>query len=65
MKKFYETPMVEFTVFDVEDVITTSAIMTGTMDASEIDTLIAEIEADAAVAGVDVLGNYHNASYQW
>lgn len=64
MKKFYETPMVELTVFDVEDVITTSAIMTGTMNAGEINTLIAEMnEEEVSAAGVDYLGNYH--TYQW
>ena len=65
MKKFYETPMVEFTVFDVEDVITTSAIAVETagMTEQQIDALIAEIESAAVSGTPDVLGNYN--SYSW
>ena len=67
MKKFYETPMVEFTVFDVEDVITTSvaSIPTAGMSEEQINTLFADIKDDAATAGTDFLGNYKSSSYNW
>jgi len=65
MKKFYESPIVEITVFDVEDVITTSA-----GGAGPVDTLTwtkEDVEASAATyagqLGVNQVGHYD--SYNW
>ena len=63
MKKFYESPIVEITVFDVEDVITTSAAVT-----TSVDTLTwTPQDADAAThktqVGADAVGYY--SSYTW
>ncbi len=46
MKKFYESPIVELTVFDVEDVITASAVIyVNTLDPdANLDALTGEIE---------------------
>lgn len=62
MKKFYENPMVEITVFDVEDVITTSVAVTtvDTLNMSEEDLT----ELQTAVAGTaDSVVDYN--SYKW
>ena len=64
MKKFYESPIVELTVFDVEDVITTSAVNTGTMDVSSIDTLVDQInQSEYAMNNNIRVGNYN--TYTW
>jgi hypothetical protein len=59
MKKFYEIPVVEITVFDVEDVITASAgtVSTNDMDNAELGTLITAIQNDAKYSNVQV-GTY-------
>lgn len=60
MKKFYETPAVEFTGFNAEDVITTSVIETfeNTAGADKLNEYVAagKINADATVS---------YSSYQW
>ena len=59
MKKFYETPAVEFTGFTVEDVITTSVYNTkiDTAAAATFETqVVAQGVANAAVA---------YSSYEW
>lgn len=65
MKKFYESPIVEITVFDVEDVITTSAGGTGTVDTLEWTK--SDVEANTATyagqLGVNKVGHY--GSYNW
>ncbi|MBR5613975.1 MAG: hypothetical protein IKW64_01550 [Clostridia bacterium] len=66
MKKFYESPIVELTVFDVEDVITTSAITsidtaaTGT----DVEALIADIQGKTYNGGAVNAAAYNN-SYSW
>lgn len=64
MKKFYESPIVELTVFDAEDVITTSAIV--------IDTAATGVSLEALVSGIQTAayGNVekveaYNSSYNW
>jgi hypothetical protein len=61
MKKFYETPAVEFTGFDVEDIITTSG------DPVVIDSTSTDPEAvaavNAAVATLDAGANSGAATY--
>ena len=61
MKKFYETPAVEFTGFNAEDVITTSIVNTyeaygETPNAAFENAVKANNVADAAVS---------YGSYQW
>lgn len=59
MKKFYETPAVEFTGFNAEDVITTSIIDTYTMD----DTATAKFDASVAAAKNTNAVGY--GAYKW
>ncbi len=51
MKKFYETPAVEFTGFAVEDVITTSTVNTREWGADQEAALKARVAADDVVYG--------------
>ena len=62
MKKFYESPVVEITVFDVEDVITASVQSTNAMNTDQLDALVSDIEGtytntDATVS-VSNFGSY-------
>lgn len=64
MKKFYESPIVELTVFDAEDVITTSAIVIDTAaTGANLETLVSEIQK-AAYGNVEKVEAY-NSSYNW
>ena len=63
MKKFYENPVVEITVFDVEDVITTSVtgviVDTTTTDAvAEIQTAIEAAELQNTTVAVNRYSSY-------
>ena len=63
MKKIYESPIVEITVFDVEDVITTSA-GTATIDTTSWTATDAEAVAGyAAKVGADKVGVYSTSSW--
>lgn len=66
MKKIYESPIVEITVFDVEDVITTSA-GGGVTSVDTISWTAENVESDAAnyaaKVGADTVGHYN--SYTW
>jgi len=59
MKKFYETPAVEFTGFNAEDVITTSVLNTYT------DTAAADQFADQVVKQGVANAAVNYGSYQW
>ncbi len=71
MKKFFEMPVVEITVFDVEDVISTS-VAAGPIDTADVankaavDAVIADINDNGAwkSAGYDAAEAY-KASYNW
>lgn len=63
MKKFYESPIVEFTVFDVEDVITTSAIDTLTYQG--LDALVNEINSSSTDTDHIKAAKYGNGTYEW
>lgn len=64
MKKFYESPIVELTVFDAEDVITTSAIVIDTAaTGANLEALVSEIQT-AAYGNVEKVEAY-NSSYNW
>ena len=63
MKKFYESPIVEFTVFDVEDVITTSAIDTLNPGNVDLDALIDEINNSSTAAAPIKAAKY--GTYTW
>ncbi|MBE7024340.1 MAG: hypothetical protein E7412_07760 [Ruminococcaceae bacterium] len=62
MKKFYETPAVEFTGFNAEDVITTSDINTYSMT-TEKEAEFNQRVADGDFAGVNASVSY--GSYTW
>ena len=63
MKKFYETPAVEFTGFNAEDVITTSAIDTLVMDAEATAKFNARVDAAKAAGTINNAIEY--SAYQW
>lgn len=68
MKKFYENPVVEITVFDVEDVITTS--LTGlnggsTLSDAAADELVQAIEDGAKIDNTTVIAARKYSAYNW
>lgn len=68
MKKFYENPVVEITVFDVEDVITTS--LTGlnggsTLSEDAADELVRAIEDGAKIDNTTVIAARKYSAYNW
>ena len=63
MKKFYESPIVELTVFDVEDVITASAeIYVNTLDP---DANLSSLTSEIANKEYAAYGTYTAGSYNW
>ncbi len=64
MKKFYESPIVEFTVFDVEDVITTSAVDTAILNEQDLDALVTEINNSSTDAAYIKAAKY-GSTYNW
>lgn len=64
MKKFYNSPVVEITVFDVEDIITASAIevSTNNMSTEEAAVLTGALEA-SGITSDNTVG--WNGSYTW
>lgn len=66
MKKFYELPVVEITVFDVEDVITTSIVSTRNLEGDDLTAFTAGVEAQyGGDNGTVVTGDYNSNSYTW
>lgn len=68
MKKFYENPVVEITVFDVEDVITTS--LTGlnggsTLNEAAANELVKAIEDGAKIDNTTVIAARKYSAYNW
>ena len=63
MKKFYETPAVEFAGFNVEDVITVSIINTYTMNDQQTADFHARVTSNADATGVNQAVSYN--SYTW
>ncbi len=65
MKKFYKNPVVEITVFDVEDVITVSVVGTTLSDGAAAQ-LIEAIENDSAVIeNTSVIAAKKYSAYNW
>jgi hypothetical protein len=63
MKKFYESPVVEITVFDVEDVITTSVKNIDTTDGN-VTQYIKDVKNNyAGTADAKVVSDF--GSYTW
>lgn len=62
MKKLYATPTVEFTGFDVEDVITVS-IKTVVESSSEVEAVMTAVEGTGLTASYDKAVHY--GSYTW
>lgn len=66
MKKFYELPVVEITVFDVEDVITTSIVSTRNLEGADLAAFTAGVEAQyGGDNGTVVTSAYEGGSYTW
>ncbi|MBQ9757008.1 MAG: hypothetical protein IJW15_01145 [Clostridia bacterium] len=64
MKKFYESPIVELTVFDVEDVITASGVVNTITDTEDVEALINAINAGTySGAQIDRTATY--GAYNW
>ncbi len=65
MKKFYENPVVEITVFDVEDVITVSVVGSTLTDAAA-EQLIDAIETEGAVIeNTNIIAAKKYSAYNW
>ena len=66
MKKFYESPIVEITVFDVEDVITTSVTTAGVTGQPMAD-YIADVKADLGMDTSSAASEVYDfqSVYQW
>lgn len=64
MKKFYENPVVEITVFDVEDVITVS-VVGSTLTEEAANQLIDAIETGAVIDNTNVIAAKKYSSYNW
>ncbi len=60
MKKIYESPMVELTVFDTEDIMTASEL--STTDSENADMLVGEYTSRNKNA---VWGKFNSGSYNW
>lgn len=60
MKKIYESPMVELTVFDTEDIMNASGLTT--TDTENADALVAEYTSNNQNA---VWGSFNDGSYNW
>lgn len=65
MKKFYENPVVEITVFDVEDVITVSVGGGSTLTEEAANQLIGAIETGAVIDNTNVIAAKKYSSYNW
>jgi len=67
MKKFYNSPVVEITVFDVEDIITTSAaiptISTDNMSTEDAAAFAGALEAQTGITAENTVA--WNSSYEW
>ena len=64
MKKFYENPVVEITVFDVEDVITVSVVGT-TLAPGAAEQLIDAIESGAVIENTSIIAAKKYSAYNW
>jgi hypothetical protein len=64
MKKFYESPVVEITVFDVEDVITASVFDTREMGVDDLNALVTNINNTKGQA-VEVIDFTDTGAYTW
>ena len=67
MKKFYETPAVEITGFEVEDIITTSGEINPEAVADSLNSkFAAEVEAAMAIANSNAnTGAAKYGTYNW
>ena len=62
MKKFYELPVVEITVFDVEDVITVSATSTLGLEGETLQAFLTDVESQY---GEESGGTVVAQAYPW
>ncbi len=65
MKKIYESPMVELTVFDTEDIMTAS--VKSTLDSTNADALSADVLTEDYKSNNTraKFGKYNAGSYMW
>lgn len=62
MKKFYEQPVVEITVFDEESIMTASTVETSLLDEAQLQAMVEHINDNT---GVTVQAKAYSNSYGW
>ncbi|MBQ2931307.1 MAG: hypothetical protein IJE62_00470 [Clostridia bacterium] len=65
MKKFYKNPVVEITVFDVEDVITVSVVGTTLSDVAAEQLIDAIENNNAVIENTSVIAAKKYSAYNW
>ena len=65
MKKFYENPVVEITVFDVEDVITISTVSTLQYNSAAEQLIDAIQDEGAKIENTTVIAAKKYSAYNW
>ena len=62
MKKFYEQPVVEITVFDEESIMTASTVETARLDDEQLAAMVDDINNKT---GVTVQAKAYSSTYGW
>lgn len=64
MKKFYEQPVVEITVFDEESIMTASTVETARLTPEQLQAMVDE-DINNNKAGVTVQAKAYSSTYGW
>lgn len=64
MKKFYEQPVVEITVFDEESIMTASTVETARLTPEQLQAMVDE-DINNNKAGVTVQAKAYRNTYGW
>lgn len=62
MKKFYEQPVVEITVFDEESIMTASTVETARLTDEQLEAMVEDINNKN---GVTVQAKAYSSTYGW
>ena len=62
MKKFYEQPVVEITVFDEESIMTASTVETARLNEEQLEAMVRDINNKT---GVTVQAKAYRNTYGW
>lgn len=62
MKKFYEQPVVEITVFDEESIMTASTVETARLTDEQLEAMVEDINNKP---GVTVQAKAYRSTYGW